>query len=130
MNIICLCEVSQNIGLTVYYFAELKTSLKYLSTTKATICEIVCHKFSSGTITVPEGVDVIVMNEYLQKIQESYLQTSNKDCLIIIRETNHLLLFGLTPLVRHVIAEHEKVKSKLTIAQVELNLQDYQVCAR
>ena len=130
INITCLCEVSQNIGLTVYYFAENMTSLKYLSTTEATINDIIHQKCASGTITVPEDVDVTVINEYFQKIQEFCLQTSNKDTIIIIRQTNRLLLFGLTHLVKRIITEHEKLKPKLVMAQIELNLQDYQVCVK
>jgi hypothetical protein len=130
MNIICLCEASENVGLTIYYFAATMTSLKYISTTEATINDIIHQKFASGTITIPEGVDITVMNEYFQKLQESCLQTSNKDPIMMIRQANHLLLFGVTHLVKRIITEHEKMKSTFAITQMELNLQDYQVCVK
>ena len=128
MKIICLCEASENVGLTVYYFAATMTSLEYISTTEATINDIIHQKFASAIITIPEGVDATVMKEHFQKLPESCLQTSDKDTIMMIRSANHLLLFGLTHSVKRIITEHEKLKSKLLITQIELNLQDYQVC--
>ncbi|CAF1150856.1 unnamed protein product, partial [Rotaria sordida] len=127
MNIICLCDSSKDIGLTIYYFTATMTSLKDLCTTEADINDIIHRKCASGTITVSEGVDVTVMNEYFQKLQTFYLQTSNKDSIMMIRQNNCMLLFGLAHLVESIIAEHEKLKPKLVITQIELNLQDYQI---
>lgn len=128
MNIICLCDASENIGLTVYYFTATMTPFKDLCTTEAIINDIIHKKCTSGTITVPTDVNATVMNEHFQKLEESCLQTSIKDTIMMIRQTNRLLLFGLTYSVKSIIAEHEKLKPKLVIARIELNLQYYQVC--
>lgn len=130
MKIICLCEASENVGLTVYYFEATMTSLEYIPTTEATINDVIHQVFVSAIITVPEGVDTTVMNEHFQKLPESCLQTSDNDTIMMIRKANHLLLFGLRHSVKRIITEHEKLKSKLLITQIELNLQDYQVCLK
>ncbi len=130
MNIICVCDASENTGLTVYYFTSTMTSLKYICTTEPIIDDIIHQKFASSIITVPEGVYVTVMNDYFQKLEKLCLQPSHKDTIIIIRQNDCLLLFGLAHSVKSIIAEHETLKLKYIIAQVELNLQDYQVCAK
>lgn len=128
MSIICLCEASEDVGLTIYYFSRLMTSLEYLTTTEATIDEIIHQKFASDSITVFEDVNVTVMDEYFQKLQESCVRTLDKDFTIMIRWENQLLLFGLTHVVKRITNEHKKMKSKLAMAEIYLDLEDYQVC--
>ncbi|CAF1055974.1 unnamed protein product [Rotaria sordida] len=64
---------------------------------------------------------------YTVVLSGSQVQTSNKDSIMMIRQNNCMLLFGLAHLVKSIIAEHEKLKPKLVITQIELNLQDYQI---
>lgn len=117
-------------GLSIYYFEKTMTSLEYICTTEAAINDIIHQNFESATIIIPEGMNITMINEYFQKLRNSCLQTLNKDSIIMIQRTNHLLLFGMIDSVKRVIDEHEKVKLTHDITQMELKFQDYEVCSK
>ena len=127
-NIICLCEASENVGLIIYYFVKNQTTLNDIFTTEAAINDIIQKNFESNAISIPEGVNRSVVNEYFQKLQQSCLQKLNKNSIVMIQQANDLLLFGMIQSVKHVIAEHEKMKLTDDVAQIKLDYQDYKVC--
>jgi len=127
MNIICLCEASENNGLQIYYFTSTMTSLKSLCTTEAIITDIICQKFSSTNITVPKDLDTSPTSAYVQELKNLCLQPFYKDTILLVKHEDRLLLFGLVDSVKNFTAEHEKLKQKFTIGQVKHDLKDYQV---
>jgi hypothetical protein len=78
---------------------------------------------------LPENLNSNQLNEYVQEIQKSYSKPSRKDTVLMVRQDNCFLLFGLADSVNGIITELNTVKQKYAISQVQLNLQHHQVCA-
>ncbi len=127
MNIMCLCETSENKELHIHYFTSTMTPLKSLCTTEAIITDIIEQKCLSTTITVTKDFDAPLVNAYVQELEKLCLQPSYKDTILLIKHEDRLLLFGLTDSVKNFTAANEKLQQKYIIGQVKHDLQDYQV---
>ena len=93
------------------------------------IDDIVHKKCLSSTIMLPANLDTNQINEYVKEIQRSYSKLSLKNTVLMIRQDNSFLLFGLADSVNGILSEHETVKQQHAIRKVQLNLQYHQVCA-
>ena len=127
MNIVCLCDASEEMGLIIHYFASSMTSLKSLCATEPMIDEMIARQCLSSSIMTSENTESTVMDRYLIELQKLCLQPYLKDTVVLVKQTDRFLLFGLVDSVKRIIAENENVKQKYIISQVKLNYELYQV---
>lgn len=127
-NINCLCEISENVGLQIYYFTSTAPHFKSLCTTRATIQDMVTTKCNSTTIKSLSDLDEGLKTKYIDQLEKIYLKPSYKDTLLIINHDAHLILFGFSASIKNFMAEFKNLKEELIIGQAKHDLSDYQVC--
>lgn len=127
MNITCQCEVLEGQGLIVYYFTSTMTSLHSLCTTEVAIKDTINKKFSWFTIMVSKNLDPALVNEYNREVEALYSNPSYKDTVLMIRQGNQLLLFGLGSSAKSFKNQSEKLQQKYSMEPVAHGLENPQV---
>ena len=130
MKVTCLCEVSENIGLNIYYFTSNSTILKSLCTTDEEINDIINRKFSSTSITFPKELDTTGVDEYAQVFEKFALQPPHIDNIVLVKQKDQFLLFGLANSVKTIATKHKELMQNFFLGEAKHELEDYRVCLK
>lgn len=126
-EMICQCHLSKSHELVISYFTPAKTSIKAVCMDDDTVRGIVKQHFMTKFVMIPKEWNEKIIDDYLQEMLRFCEDESEEMSVLITKETDQYLIFGLRKPVEALLAAQEKLKKELLVVPCQLDFEEYQV---
>ena len=121
------CHLSETDELIISYFTPTGASIRAVCMDEDVVRGLIKQHFMTKELVIPKEWSEKIIDDYLQQMLGFCEDESEEMSVLITKQTDHFLIFGLRKPVQALLAAQEKLQRELLVIPCQLGFEEYQV---